>query len=161
IRSSRDPVVRSMFGPPGEELYNEVRKTLDPTKRANLAISANEPDAQLFVNGLLVGHGATFAADQLPGPYCIVVRVGPKMLRYDVTMEAGRPMALDIDWAFDSALRISDRWVGLMLPSGTRLATYVRKVSQRMGNQIELVFVGLRQERNYLVAYGYHYEHAH
>jgi hypothetical protein len=45
IRSSHEPVVRKMFGPPGELLYNEVRKSLDSAKRATLAVSIDEPDA--------------------------------------------------------------------------------------------------------------------
>lgn len=160
IRSSREPVARVMFGPPGEDLYNEVRKTLDPTKRGTLTVKVNEPDAQLFVNGQPVGLAA-FSGDQLPGPYCVVVRVDDKMLRYNVIIAVDQPITLDIDWGFDSALRLSDKWVGLMQPKGTPTQTYVRSMSQRMGGQISLIFVGLRQEPRHLTVYGYYYERAH
>lgn len=161
VRSSRDPVMRSMFGPPGEELYSDVRKKLDPAKRATLSISVNEPDAQLFVNGLIVGRGATFAADQLPGAYCIVVRVGNQMLRYDVTMEPGRPVALTVDWSFDSVFNVSDHWVGLTTSMNPPEAKYVRSISQRMGGQISIIFVGLRRERGYLAVYGCYFDKAY
>lgn len=160
IRSSRDPVVRRMFGPPGEQLYNDVRKNLDPTTRSNLVISVNEPDAQIIVNGLLIGQGATFAIDQLPGVYCIIIRVGHQMLRYDVVMKTGLPVTLNIDWAFDMALHVSEQWVGLTVQRNA-LSKYVRSVSKRMGGQISLVFVGIRRERAHLAVYGYFYDWAH
>jgi len=161
IRSSREPVKRRMFGPPGESFYNEVRKSLDTAKRTTLAISVNEPDAQIFVNGLLVGRGATFAANQLPGAYCVVIRLARRMLRYDVTMDSERPFALDVDWGFDSMLHVSPQWVGLLLREHTSEGMYVRDVALRMGGQISIIFVGLRRERDRFVAYGYYYDRAH
>ncbi|HEX3476714.1 MAG TPA: hypothetical protein VHT91_16925 [Kofleriaceae bacterium] len=161
IRGSREPVARRMFGPPGELFYNEVRKSLDTARRANLAISVSEPDAQLFVNGLLVGRGATFAADQLPGPYCIIARVGRQMLRYDVTMDSRHPATLDIDWSLDSVLHVSKQWVGLMLTEGVTEGRYVRPIALRMGGELSLIFVGVRRERDYLAVYGYYYDRAY
>jgi hypothetical protein len=75
VRSSREPVARSMFGPPGEDLYSEVRKTLDPAKRASLAISVNDPGAQLFVNGLLAGP--ELGSDSHLGEGVLSMSIGP------------------------------------------------------------------------------------
>jgi hypothetical protein len=163
IRSTRDPVVPSMFGPPGEDLYNAVRKTLDPAKRANLTITVTEPEAQVFVNGVQVNgtlgrKGAMFSVDPVPGPYCIVLRVGGQMLRYDTTTELGQRIAMNIDWSIDTMLNVSDEWVGLTAPRDTE-STYVHSLSLRMGGQISIVLVGLRRERDYLVAHGRHYVH--
>jgi hypothetical protein len=112
----------------------------------------------IFVNGSLAGRGAAFAADQLPGPHCIIVRVGRRMLRYDLTVDADHPIALAIDWTFDTALNISDHWIGLVLPASTSEEAYVRAIAMRMGGQNSLILVGLRRERGYYAVYGSRYE---
>jgi hypothetical protein len=150
-----------MFGPPGEAFYNEVRKSLDTAKRASLAISVNEPDAQIFLNGLLVGRGATFAADQVPGRYCIIIRLSRRMFRYDVALDSERSTKLDVDWAFESMLHVSPQWVGMLMRERVPEGRYVGSLSLRMGGQVSIILVGLRREPAYFVAYGYYYDQAH
>jgi hypothetical protein len=82
------------------------------------------------------------------------------MLRYDVVLDEEQRVTLNIDWAIDSILNVSDEWVGLM-PTSDPPANHVRSLALRMGGQIAIIFVGLRKERDYLAVYGYFFDHAY
>ena len=160
VRSTREPVTRNMFGPAGEQLYNEVRKALDPVKRGNLVVNVTEPDAQIFVNELGTGRGSTYAADLLPGSYRVVVQVGRTARRYDAIVRPDAAMSLEIDWAFDTALDVSDDWVGFAHANAGAVSENVRRLSRRMGNERTLIVLGLRRERDHVAVIGSHYDDA-
>jgi hypothetical protein len=156
IRGTPESVPK-MFGPPGEDLYREVRKIVDPIKRGNLAISVSEPDAQLFLSGRGTGHGSTFAGSLLPGVYCVVVQVGSVALRYDVPVFTGSAMTLQVNWAFESRLHISVEWLGMVLPKGAQEAAFVPGVARMLGLRT-LTVLGIRRELGYLAVFGSYYD---
>jgi hypothetical protein len=157
IRSTNEPVQRRMLGPPGEQLYHQVRKSLEKAKRGSLLVNVSAPDAQIFVNALRQDYGRLIATDLLPGDYHVIVLAGQLSRRYAVTVRPEIATTLDIDWALDSALQISDQWVGLTLAIGESAPDYVGRVARRMGNQRTLIVLGLRRERDHLALVGTRY----
>ncbi|MCW5802546.1 MAG: hypothetical protein KIT31_09170 [Deltaproteobacteria bacterium] len=160
IRSLREPVTRKVFGPPGEELYDQVRKLLEAKPRGKLVVNVSEPDAQISVNEHGVGRGATFSGDLLPARYRVVVRARGLMRRYDVDVTSERATTLDIDWSLDAALHVSDAWVGIAIADGGSDAHYLRLLARRLGRERRLLVLGARVEEGRLILSGTFYTDA-
>jgi hypothetical protein len=157
IRSAREPVTRRVFGPPGEQLYDQVRKQLEPTKRGKLVVNVSEPDAQISLNEQGVGRGAAYSGDLLPGAYRVIVRVGQQARRYDMSVTSESTTTLDVDWSLDSTLHVSDEWVGLTGTNGRSELHYAQLLARRLDFTHRVLLLGTRLDRGRLTVFGSQY----
>jgi hypothetical protein len=126
------PVARREFGPDAESYYASTKAVADRASTGVLVVDVTDPDAQIFVDEIGRGRGASYSAHLLAGEYRVVVIVGSVARRYDVTVAADRESRLSIDWRLDAALATGAATLQLAL-SRDELATqasYARALSR-------------------------------
>ncbi|HET7500508.1 MAG TPA: hypothetical protein VFK02_05875, partial [Kofleriaceae bacterium] len=125
-RTFRDrPIARVDYGPDAEQLYRAVVRQAQALGRGQLSITVANDQAVIFVDGQIRGLARATVGDLIPGVYRVFVQVPATAGRqYEVEVTAGHRAALRIDWDLDSALWLTDSWVGFVF------ATEAERVKQ-------------------------------
>jgi len=153
IRTFRSqPITRADYGPDAEQLYRAVLRQLQTMGRGQLSIRAANDQAVIFVDGQIRGLGKASLADLIPGVYRVFVQVPATAGRqYEVEVAAGRHTALQVDWELDSALWLTDRWIGFVFATEaerTRQAGFAGALARRWGaERLAVVAMVQRQGR--------------
>lgn len=125
IRTFRSqPITRADYGPDAEQLYRAVWKQVQAMGRGRLAITVENDQAVLFVNGQIRGMGRATLVDLVPGVYRVFVQVpGTAGRQYEVAVNAGELAQLHVDWEVDSALWMTDAWIGFVFATEAERAS--------------------------------------
>jgi len=150
IRTFRgQPIMRTDYGPDAERLYRAVWKQTQAMARGELAIAVDNEQAVIFVDGQIRGLGKAALGDLLPGVYRVFVQVPATAGRqYEVVVTAQQQTTLHIDWELDSALWVTDTWLGLVLATEAeraRLPELVGRLAHGWGDAAPVAVVGLAQ----------------
>lgn len=137
-------VTAATFGPDMAQLFTEMRATEAKKPLGELVVDVNRADAELIINEGIRGADGRFNGQVAAGRYRVLVRVGAKSMHYEVDVESGKTARLELDWNLESALVVSDDWVGVTLtsaaPDAEELA-YVSALSGKMSGTASLVVV--------------------
>jgi hypothetical protein len=144
IRTFRSqPITRSAYGPDAEQFYRAVWKQVQAMGRGQLAITSDNEQAVVFVNGQIRGLGKALLADLVPGVYRVFVQVpGTTGRQYEVEVYANELAELHIEWELDSSLWMTDRWLGLVFATEAERAKergFAGKLARRWGQIIATV----------------------
>ena len=142
---STQSVTRTEYGPQAEQFYRSVQRQTLGLGHGRLAISAGNEHAMIFVDGELRGMGKAALADLIPGTYRVFIQVpGTAGRQYEAEVQAGGDSTLDIDWHVDSALVVSNPWVGFVFASDAervKEAAYAAALAHRWASDT-IVVVG-------------------
>jgi len=143
------PITRTEYGPDAEQFYRAVWRQVQTTGRGQLAISVESEQAVIFIDGQIRGLGRVAVSNLIPGVYRVFVQVPPTAGRqYEVEVDAGEDTALHIDWDLDSALWLTDPWMGLLFATEVeraRQAEFAGKLLRGWGDNGLLAVVGMVQ----------------
>jgi hypothetical protein len=150
IRTFRNqPITRVAYGPDAEQLYRAVVRQVQAQGRGELSISVASEQAVIFVDGQIRGLGKAALADLVPGVHRVFIQVPATAGRqYEVDVMAGRHTALRIDWDLDSALWLTDGWVGFAFATEAeraRQAGFAGTLARRWAGGTLLAVVGMAQ----------------
>jgi hypothetical protein len=110
---STQTVSRAEYGPQAEQFYRAVQRQTQAMGRGQLAVTVDDPRALIFVNGELRGTGKIAAAGLIPGPYRVFIQIpGDSSRQYQIVVRVDDIAKLDVNWQSESALTVSDTWVG-------------------------------------------------
>jgi hypothetical protein len=162
IRSfPESPLSRADHGGRGEALYSETRRALEAGPRGSLLVDVSDPDARIYVNEFGRGRGGAFTSDMFPGSYRVLVMVGARGRLYRVSVHPDTQTRLSIDWAMDSALQSSRRWIGFSRASGHTVPPtgLMRQLAKRLAFK-DAIFISISQRPEGSVVWGGVYERA-
>lgn len=123
------------YGLEAERLYDAVNAPLARGPRGKLSVAVNSADAQIYVDDDGTTRGNRFSADVIPGRHRFLIAGKDRSLAYEVTVEANKEIALDLDWEIEQALVVSDAWVGFRTRSPldrSRGLTFAKGLLRRM-----------------------------
>jgi hypothetical protein len=110
------PVTRAHYGPEAEHIYRAVWKQVRQMGRGQLAITAGNPQATIFVDNQIRGIGTASLGDLIPGLYRVLVHLpGTAGRQYEVEVRPSDDSALDVAWSIDSSLHVGESWIGFQL----------------------------------------------
>jgi hypothetical protein len=133
IRTFPDQVVtRSHDGSDAEQLYGDTRKVLSRLGRGTLTVNV-DLTLKVYVNEVIRRSGVA-TGDLLPGRYRVLVldRYN-KSRRYTVDVLANQDSVLSIDWAVDSALKLTPAYAAFEFSTTAELA----QAGQAVGRFVE------------------------
>jgi len=150
IRTFRHrPFTRDDYGPDAEQFYRAVARQVQALGRGELSISVASDQAVIFVDGQIRGLGKAALVDLIPGVYRVFIQVPATPGRqYEVEVAAGRHTVLRVDWELDSALWLTDSWVGFVFATEAeraRQAGFAGTLARRWGGGTPLAVVGMAQ----------------
>jgi hypothetical protein len=150
IRTFRDrPIARVDYGPDAEQFYRAVARQVQALGRGQLSITVANDQAVIFVDGQIRGLARAALTDLIPGVYRVFVQVPATAGRqYEVEVTAGHATALRVDWELDSALWLTDTWVGFVFATEAdraRQAGFAAALARRWGRGDSLAVVGMMQ----------------
>jgi hypothetical protein len=133
------PITRVDYGPDAEQFYRVVSRQLQAIGRGRLSITGASDQAVIFVDGQIRGLGRATLVDLIPGVYRVFVQVpGTAGRQYEVEVTAGHDTALAVDWELDSALWLTDSWVGFVFATEAeraRQAGFAGTLARRWGGE--------------------------
>jgi hypothetical protein len=151
-------VTSASFGPEAERLYHAAWKQSRTLGRGQLAITAGHPQALIFVDRQIRGVGTASLGDLIPGLYRIFIQVpGTIGRQYEVEVHSDEDRKLDIAWNVDSALLISDSWIGFELSREAqpgREAQLAGALAQRWDAGDVVAIIGLMKPQDKPVVIG-------
>lgn len=130
------------FSDAAQQKYNLANGLLAKSQSGKVLITVNEPESQIFLNGIGVGRSGTYSAGKLPGSYRALVIVKDKSLRYNFNVPPGGEIKLELDWAFENALVVSPNGVRLQFaakPSAEKMLQYIDRLSARTKSDNKIV----------------------
>jgi hypothetical protein len=141
IRTFRSqPITRTDYGPDAEQLYRAVWKQVQAMGRGQLVITVENDQAVVFVNGQIRGLGKAQLLDLVPGVYRVFVQVpGTAGRQYEVEVNANELADLVVEWDVDSALWMTDHWIGLVFATEAergKQGGFAGKLARRWGQAI-------------------------
>lgn len=150
IRTFRDrPIARGDYGPDAEQFYRAVARQVQALGRGQLSITVASDQAVIFVDGQIRGLARAALTDLIPGTYRVFVQVPATAGRqYEVEVTAGQATALRVDWDLDSALWLTDTWVGFVFATEAdrvRQAGFAAALARRWDDGGALAVVGMVQ----------------
>jgi len=142
---STQSVTRTEYGPQAEQFYRAVQRQAQGFGRGRLAITAGDAHAMIFVDGELRGMGRAALTDLIPGTYRVFIQVpGTTGRQYEAEVRAGQDSTLGVNWQVDSALVVSNPWVGFVFhsePERAKEGGYAGALARRWGSDT-IVVVG-------------------
>ncbi|HET7505069.1 MAG TPA: hypothetical protein VFK02_28820 [Kofleriaceae bacterium] len=152
IRAFRDqPITRADHGPDAEQLYRAAARQAQGMARGELEITVDHDQAVIFVDGQIRGVGKAALGDLIPGVYRAFVQVPASAgRRYELEVAAEQRTTLHVDWELDSALWVSERWIGLVFASDADRARQGRlagKLAQRWSDGDLIAVIGMAPHR--------------
>ncbi|HWO27131.1 MAG TPA: hypothetical protein VNO30_50725 [Kofleriaceae bacterium] len=142
-------VMSASFGPEAERLHHAAWKRSRALGRGRIAITAGHPQAVIFVDGQIRGLGTASLVDLIPGLYRVFIQIpGTIGRQYEVEVRPNEDHQLDLAWSVDSALIISDSWIGFELTSEDprgREAQLAGALVERWQAGDRVVIIGLRR----------------
>jgi hypothetical protein len=156
IRTFRSqPITRTDYGPDAEQLYRAVWKQVQAMGRGQLVIAVENDQAVVFVNGQIRGLGKAQLLDLVPGVYRVFVQApGTAGRQYEVEVNANELADLVVEWEVDSALWLTDRWIGLVFATEAergKQAGFAGALARRWGLAIATVGIGQRDGKSCVV----------
>ncbi|HEX8111324.1 MAG TPA: hypothetical protein VF516_26525, partial [Kofleriaceae bacterium] len=150
IRTFRHrPISRVHYGPDAEQFYRAVARQAQALGRGELSISVTSEQAVIFVDGQIRGLGKAALSDLIPGVYRVFIQAPATPGRqYEIEVTAGRHTVLRVDWELDSALWLTDSWVGFMYATEAeraRQAGFAGTLARRWAGGTPLAVVGMAQ----------------
>ena len=150
IRTFRDrPIARVDYGPDAEQFYRAVARQVQALGRGQLSITVANDQAVIFVDGQIRGLARAALTDLIPGVYRVFIQVPATAGRqYEVEVTAGHATALRVDWELDSALWLTDAWVGFVFATEAeraRQAGFAAALARRWPGGDALAVVGMTQ----------------
>lgn len=144
IRTFRSQAItRADYGPDAEQFYRAVWKQAQAMGRGQLAITVEADHGVVFVNGQIRGLGKAVLPDLIPGVYRVFVQVpGTSGRQYEVEVHANELTELHVEWALDSALWMTDQWLGLVFATEAERARqggFAGKLARRWHHLIATV----------------------
>jgi len=140
----------SRYGAEVVAFWQKVRNRLAAEGTGTLVVECSDPSAVIFVNLNYSGSRSTTKTDLLRGDYHVFAQAeGVAGRAYSVQVEPGHVSRLEIDWAFDTALRTAP-YVGFEFDSRSehrehRFA-YPARLAQRLG-KARAIAVGVSKTR--------------
>lgn len=135
---NQEAAIRSGHGSEPARLYAAAQNALATRGRGSLVVDVNNPTALISVNEWDRPQNATFEANALPGMYRVLVQMpGTDGLRYDRLVDPNRATHLSIDLKFDTAITITDQFVGLVFASQLDLEQYALDYAARLATMID------------------------
>jgi hypothetical protein len=152
IRTFRSqPIARADYGPDAERLYRAVWKQVQAMDRGQLAVTVENAQAVIFLDGQIRGLGKVALRDLVPGVYRVFVQVpATQGRRYEVAVAANQRTVLHVDWELDSALWLTDTWSGFVFATEAeraRQAAFAGTLARRWSDGALLAVVGMVQLR--------------
>lgn len=148
------------YGREAERLYDVVNGPLAKGPRGRLSVEVNVPDARIFVNEDGASRGNAFSGDMIPGKHRLLIAVKDRSLSYDVMVEANKETSLDLDWAVEQSLVISDGWVGFRVQSQldrSQGLVYAKALSRRSSRETTAIALGVEKLCGRLAVTGVRY----
>jgi hypothetical protein len=142
-------VTRANYGPEAAQLFTQVQHDVGATGKGKLAITAGDPNAQIFVDEHAVAAGTT-AIDVAPGEYRVFAKLGKRLSRsHRVVVRANDIATVTIDAGLDVSMHTGS-YVGLEIGTAAEREAhegpYAVTVAKAIGAD-SVIVVGVDQVR--------------
>jgi hypothetical protein len=143
------PISRAEYGPPAEQLYRTISKQILAGGTGQLFVTTRNEQAVVFVDGQIRGIGKAAVADVNPGKHHVFIQVPATAgLQYEVEVRANEDTNLDVVWDVDTALKVTEPWIGLVFTTEAeraKEAMFAGELARRWGGQGTIAVVGTLQ----------------
>ncbi|MBL9014284.1 MAG: hypothetical protein JNL83_08910 [Myxococcales bacterium] len=128
-------VARSTYGPQAAADFDARKKQVLADPKGRLAVKTADDATEIYINERLERRGFT-EKELVPGTYRVVAKLGSLVSRvHRVEVRAGEERTIQIDPAFDSALRTAG-WAGFSFESAADSEDHEAAFAARFGTAI-------------------------